>query len=55
MIFSKKYDDPKKAEALQKMIAYSLEEGQKIANKAGYIELPAPVVEKVKTAAKNIQ
>ncbi|MGI6638944.1 MAG: phosphate ABC transporter substrate-binding protein PstS [Desulfobulbus sp.] len=55
MIFAKKYDDPKKAEALQKMIAYGLGEGQKIATKAGYIELPAAVVEKVKTAAQNIQ
>ena len=55
MIFSKKYDDPKKAAALQKMIAYGLGEGQKIATKAGYIELPGPVVEKVQAAAKNIQ
>lgn len=37
------------------MIAYGLGEGQKIATKAGYIELPAAVVEKVKTAAQNIQ
>ncbi|NLZ16967.1 MAG: phosphate ABC transporter substrate-binding protein PstS [Desulfobulbaceae bacterium] len=55
MIFSKKYDDPKKAAALQQMIAYGLGEGQKIATKAGYIELPPEVITKVQEAAKLIQ
>lgn len=55
MIFYKKYDDPKKAEALRKMVSYCLDEGQKIADKAGYIPLPVNVVEKVRLASANIQ
>ncbi|WP_419176621.1 phosphate ABC transporter substrate-binding protein PstS [Desulfosediminicola sp.] len=55
MIFHKKYDDPKKAEALRKMVEYCLDEGQKISDRAGYIELPANVVERVSEASKNIQ
>jgi phosphate transport system substrate-binding protein len=55
MIFYKKYDDPNKAEALRKMVEYCLTEGQKIADKAGYIPLPANVVEKVRKASANIQ
>lgn len=55
MIFYKKYDDAKKAEALRKLVTYCLDEGQKIADKAGYIPLPANVVEKVRAASANIQ
>ncbi len=55
MIFYKKYDDAKKAEALRKMVTYCLDEGQKIADRAGYIPLPANVVEKVRAASANIQ
>jgi phosphate transport system substrate-binding protein len=55
MIFHKKYDDPKKAEALRMMVNFCLDEGQKIADKAGYIPLPPNVVEKVRMAAGNIQ
>ncbi|WP_281491903.1 phosphate ABC transporter substrate-binding protein PstS [Desulfosarcina cetonica] len=55
MIFYKKYDDSQKAEALRKMVGYCLDEGQKIADKAGYIPLPASVVEKVRKASMNIQ
>lgn len=55
MLFYKKYDDPKKAEALRKMVEYSLTEGQKIADKAGYIPLPANVVDAVRKASANIQ
>ncbi len=55
MIFYKKYDSPEKAEALRKMVTYCLDEGQKIADKAGYIPLPANVVEKVRAASANIQ
>jgi phosphate transport system substrate-binding protein len=55
MVFYKKYDDPKKAEALRKMVNYCLDEGQKIADKAGYIPLPPNVIEKVRAAAANIQ
>lgn len=55
MIFHKKYDDPKKAEALRKMIGYCLDEGQKVSERAGYIQLPANVVERVRAAAQAIQ
>ena len=55
MIFYKKYDDPNKAAALRKMINYCLDNGQAIADKMGYIPLPANVIEKVKAAAENIQ
>jgi phosphate transport system substrate-binding protein len=37
------------------MVTYCLDEGQKIADKAGYIPLPANVVEKVRAATANIQ
>lgn len=55
MLFYKKYKDPKKVEALHKMIEYCLTTGQKISDKAGYIPLPENVVEKVRAASKNIQ
>jgi phosphate transport system substrate-binding protein len=55
MIFHKKYDDPKKAEALKQLIAYCLTEGQKISSKMGYIPLPENVVQAVSQAAQNIQ
>jgi len=55
MAFYKKYDDPKKAEALRKMVVYCLDEGQKLADKAGYIPLPSNVVELVRKASANIQ
>jgi phosphate transport system substrate-binding protein len=55
MMFYKKYDDPKKAEGLRKMILYCLDEGQKISDRFGYIPLPANVVERVRTAAANIR
>jgi phosphate transport system substrate-binding protein len=54
MLFYKDQDD-KKAEALRKMVEYALTDGQKIADSMGYIPLPAPVVEKVRTAAAAIQ
>lgn len=55
MVFYKKYDDPKKAEAIRRMIAYYLDFGQKLSYKFGYIPLPRSVVQKVKTASANIQ
>jgi phosphate transport system substrate-binding protein len=55
MIFYKKYEDAKKAETLRKMVAYCLDEGQKIADQAGYIPLPANVIEKVRAASANIK
>lgn len=55
MVFYKKYADAGKAEMLRKMVTYCLDEGQKIADKAGYIPLPDGVVAKVKKAAENIK
>ena len=55
MLFYKKNKDAETAAALRKMVEYCLDEGQKIADMAGYIPLPAPVVEKVRAASKNIQ
>ncbi len=55
MLFYKKYKNPQKAEALRKMVAYCLDEGQKIADRAGYIPLPTKVVEAVRKASANIQ
>ncbi len=55
MLFYKKNKDGQTAEALRKMVAYCLDEGQKIADKAGYIPLPPSVVEKVRAASQNIQ
>lgn len=55
MIFYKKYDDPKKAEALRKMISYCLDEGQKISDRFGYIPLPENVVAMVRAASVNIE
>lgn len=55
MLFYKKYADADKAEALRKMIAYCLDEGQKIADKAGYIPLPENVIEQVRQESAKIQ
>jgi phosphate transport system substrate-binding protein len=54
MMFYKKYDDPKKAAALRRMITYCLDEGQKISDRFGYIPLPENVIETVRTASENI-
>lgn len=55
MMFYKKYDDPRKAEALRNMVAYCLDEGQKISDRFGYIPLPANVVAMVRAASANIK
>jgi len=55
MLFYKKNKSAELATALRKMVEYCLDEGQKIADKAGYIPLPEGVVEKVRAASKNIQ
>ncbi|MFH0785080.1 MAG: phosphate ABC transporter substrate-binding protein PstS [Pseudomonadota bacterium] len=55
MMFYKKYDDPKKAEALRRMVMYCLDEGQKLSDRFGYIPLPANVAAMVRTASANIQ
>lgn len=55
MLFYKKNKDADTAAALRKMVEYCLDDGQKIADKAGYIPLPESVVKKVREASKNIQ
>lgn len=55
MVFYKQYPNAAKADALKKMVTYCLDEGQKIADKAGYIPLPENVVAKVKAAMGNIK
>ena len=55
MVFYKQYQDASKVEALKKMVTYCLDHGQKIADQAGYIPLPANVIQKVKAALVNIK
>jgi phosphate transport system substrate-binding protein len=55
MLFYKKYDDPKMAEAIREVIKWCLTEGQKMSDAMGYIPLPSQVVEVVAKAANNIQ
>ena len=54
MMFYKKYDDPKKAAAIKKMVEYCLTEGQKTSDKMGYLPLPQSVVAEVRKATANI-
>lgn len=55
MCFYKKYDNPETAKILKDVIKFCLTDGQKMADKLGYIPLPANVVEVVQKAAQNIQ
>lgn len=55
MLAYKKNEDPKKAEALRKVIGWALTEGQAMSSKLGYIPLPENVVKIVKEAAQNIK
>ena len=50
----KKYDDPAKADAIKKVLAWSLTEGQKLSAGLNYIPLPATVVAKVERAVTQI-
>lgn len=54
MLFYQK-QDAQKAEALRKLVGYGLSEGQKLADRMGYIPLPQSVVEKVLAASQKIQ
>jgi phosphate transport system substrate-binding protein len=54
MLFYKDQDDAK-AEALRKLVAYGVGEGQKIADSMGYIPLPENVVQKVLAAAEFVK
>lgn len=55
MLFYKKYDDPKMAEAIRQVVKYCLTDGQKVSAEMGYIPLPDQVVQIVSKAADNIQ
>ena len=54
MCFYKKYEKAETAEILKKMINYCLTDGQKMADKLGYIPLPENVIKVVQKAAQNI-
>jgi phosphate transport system substrate-binding protein len=54
MLFYKDQDDAK-AEALRKLVAYGVKEGQKMADSMGYIPLPENVAEKVLAASEFIK
>ncbi|MFP7755371.1 phosphate ABC transporter substrate-binding protein PstS [Thermodesulfobacteriota bacterium B35] len=55
MLFYKKYQDPKKAEILRDLVRFCLHDGQKMADRLGYIPLPANVVDIVEKASHNIR
>ncbi|HJY75597.1 MAG TPA: phosphate ABC transporter substrate-binding protein PstS [Burkholderiales bacterium] len=55
LIFPKKNTDPKKAAAMRQLVEYCLTDGQKLADRMGYIPLPANVVAEVRKAAASIQ
>jgi phosphate transport system substrate-binding protein len=50
-----KDQDDAKAKALRDLVEYVLTEGQKSADKLGYIPLPDNVIEKVRVAAQFVQ
>jgi phosphate transport system substrate-binding protein len=54
MLFYKDQDD-NKADALRKLVKYSITSGQKIADSMGYIPLPESVVQKVEAASAEIR
>lgn len=54
MLFYQK-QDAKKAEVLRDLVEYCLTDGQKIANRYGYIPLPDNVIERVRAASTKIQ
>jgi len=54
LLFYKK-QDAKKAEFLRQMVDYALTDGQKIADRMGYIPLPQNVVDLVRNAAAGIK
>jgi phosphate transport system substrate-binding protein len=54
MLVPKKVADPNKAKAIEAMVEYGLNEGQKVSSELGYVPLPATVKEKVAAAADGI-
>lgn len=54
ILTKKKYEDPAKAEAIKKVLTWSLTDGQKLSASLNYIPLPASVVAKVEQAVRQI-
>lgn len=54
MLVPKKVADPNKAKAIEAMVEYGLNEGQKVSSELGYVPLPQSVKEKVAAAADGI-
>jgi len=54
MLVPKTVTDPNKAKAIEAMIEYGLNEGQKVSSELGYVPLPPNVREKVAAAADGI-
>jgi phosphate transport system substrate-binding protein len=54
MLVPKKVADPSKAKAIEAMVEYGLNEGQKVSSELGYVPLPQTVKEKVAAAADGI-
>jgi phosphate transport system substrate-binding protein len=54
LLFYKDQDD-KKAEVLRNFVEYAASKGQEIADKMGYIPLPAPVVDRIRSASAEIK
>ena len=54
MLVPKTVADPNKAKAIEAMIEYGLNEGQKVSSELGYVPLPQSVKEKVALAADGI-
>jgi phosphate transport system substrate-binding protein len=47
--------DAEKANFARDLVEYCITDGQKIADKMGYIPLPEPVVDTVRSVSQNIQ
>ena len=54
MLVPKTVADPNKAKAIEAMVEYGLNEGQKVSSELGYVPLPQSVKEKVAAAADGI-
>ena len=55
ILAKKKYDDPAKADAMKKLLAWCLTDGQKLSEELHYVPLPEPVAQQVSQAVNTIQ
>jgi phosphate transport system substrate-binding protein len=55
ILAKQKYQDPAKAEAVKKLLAWCLTDGQKLSKELHYVPLPEPVAQRVSVAANSIQ